>query len=385
MSRIPRLRMGFLPRLSAGSRRFAFGSRWTPVRLGFTLVELLVVIAIIGILVGLLLPAVQAAREAARRMQCSNNLKQIALAAHNFESTYKTLPATGSQIATRGDGRIDPPDNWRHPGLFLVLPYFEQGPRYANINFDNPFGGSPFWANITGWYGDIPMLLCPSDTLSGMVDNAPEPRHGRHNYMYNYGKTADSSERGGQHGGAFFWELRSAVIGNKNRPTGLGLRDLTDGTSNTAMYAEGIKGTIPLGNAFGGAGTFGPLAPLPEKTGNTMASVAAMSADPLNRPSICLTGSSGYRARGLIPPNFGTFQHGYNHTLTPNDMGRDCMSFGNYLENPTRGHFAARSRHTGGVQVALCDGSVRFVADTIDLATWRRVGARGDGEVIGEF
>lgn len=355
-------------------------------RAGFTLIELLVVIAVIAILIALLLPAVQQAREAARRSQCKNNLKQLSLAALNFESEQKTLPPWGSQIATNGDGVINPSDTWRHPGLFLLFPYLDQRTRHTKINYDNPFGGNPFWTNILGWYGDIPMLLCPSDSLSGVVNNAPEPVHGRNNYMMNYGRTADTGERQGLHGGVFFWEPRSAVIGNSNRPMGLGLRDIRDGTSNTAMYAEAVKGTIPLGAANGNAGTFGPLPALPDYSGIVGTTPAAQTADLLNRPAICLAGTSGYRARGLIPPNFAVYQHGYNHTLPPNDKGRDCLNFQNPLLNtPIRGHLAARSQHPGGVHVAFCDGAVRFVTNNIDLVTWRRVGARADGTPVGEF
>lgn len=348
-------------------------------REAFTLVELLVVIAIIGILVGLLLPAVQAAREAARRMQCSNNLKQLALGAHNFESTFKAFPPYTAKMTTSNTLRLS--------GMLQLFPYLEQSSRYNLIDFDDPFtqpqGTPPGTNKAMGAYGDIPVFLCPSDPSSGHVNNAPEPVHGRRSYFCNTGRTANISDNKGLHGGAFYWQSRTEIVNNRNRPLGVKISELTDGTSNTALYAESIRSTLAQGSANGNAPTFGPVLTLADPRTTT---AATLSADPLNRPAICLAGTSGYRARGTIPVQVNMPNNAYNHTLSPNDLGWNCWSSAAGQANDIAyGHFAARSFHTGGVQVALADGAVLFVSNSIDLNTWRRVGARGDGEVVGEF
>ncbi len=354
---------------------FSLGCR---LRRAFTLVELLVVIAIIGVLVALLLPAVQAARESARRSRCLNNLKQLALAAHNFESTNKTLPSFTAKLSADNSFRL--------PGRFLLFPYLEQAGRFSQLDFDDPLtqpsGPAPGTNKVMGAYGDIPVFMCPSNLSPGNVHNAPEPRHGRVSYFCNIGRTADVSDTNGQFGGVFYWQSRTIILGKANVPDGVRMAEITDGASNTAMYAESIRSTLGLNQQVG---TFGDVVESNLADPRT-ATFAILAADPLNRPSICLTGTAGYRARGTIPLQINVPNNAYNHTLAPNDRGRDCWQPAHgYGTDVSLGHFAARSFHPGGVLVAMADGAVRFVSNNVDLPTWRRVGARADGESLSDF
>ncbi|MBP85385.1 MAG: prepilin-type cleavage/methylation domain-containing protein [Planctomycetaceae bacterium] len=311
-------------------------------RNGFTLVELLVVIAIIGILVALLLPAVQAAREAARRMSCSNNLKQLCLAMHNYESTHRVFPP----------GQLGFP--WVFSAHSQLLPFAEQENLQELLDFNVPpltFGGSFPQAlpNELAAQNDLKILLCPSDG-----DRVPGSTFGAISYpacsgsgLVNNGSSANSD-------GIIF--ARSSI----------GFRDVLDGTSQTAVFSESLLGSGSNTPGSTPVTRMRQVVELPMGTPTTPAACAAS------------TNWSGQRGAKWINGHYADTM--YNHYFGPNSETPDCNNgFHNYALT------AARSLHPGGVQLALCDGSVRFVSETVDLTLWRALGSRAGGEVIGEY
>ncbi len=307
-------------------------------QLGFTLVEVLVVIAIIGILVALLLPAVQAAREAARRLQCSNNLKQIGLALQNYESTSRCLPSA----------RTGSPHLWSAQAQ--ILPYLEGGNVYKTIDFRR---GVLDPVNREAVRAIIPTYLCPSDTTDRL-----HPNFGPNNYMANAGT-------GLQNGGSFRDygpEGTERIDGVFFDRSAVRFAEVGDGLSNTAAYSETIKGT--------GTDT---TASSPSDTLRQFAQGAQLVAV---TDSFCagLSFWSGQRGREWARGNLNAAS--YNHYLTPNHKLNDCLS-GNVM-----GRISARSFHPGGVSVLFLDGHVSFAPDTIDLATWRALATRNGREII---
>ncbi len=307
-------------------------------KFGFTLVELLVVIAIIGILVGLLLPAVQAAREAARRMQCTNNLKQIGLSVHNYESTFKRLPA-GSFLVN---------DATPHT---VLLPFMEGSNLFNLFDFRVSLNSSTL--NSAAIRQTIPYYICPSAPARTGFSWA-----GHGDYMQNMGVEASYSNKTGP-----FYRNSSVKFG-----------EFTDGLSNSALFAEIRRGPHP--------GTGSSLLVIPRGSNEYYAvatNVPDANWNATNRvtydAAVCdnpATSAWAYRGlqyyRGLTVATF------YNHTLGPNSRFRDCAGISN-------GHLAARGFHTGGVNLARGDGSITFVSDSIDLLTWRAVGSINGGEV----
>ena len=305
-------------------------------RTAFTLVELLVVIAIIGILVGLLLPAVQAAREAARRMQCSNNLKQLGLALHNYHDTHKRMPF--------GSGGTTPPSG--SPGysaVSLMLPYIEQAPLYNTIDFRRPLTDP---VNAAARLQVVPVFLCPSDKEN------PQPQSGGAiNYMGNKG--------------SLHWWSDPSQTGIFLHSKSLRFADITDGTSNTSAFAErlltdGNNGVIDLqSDVFLGSGD-------PANPDEAIQMCYATDATNLANQFPLFMGAPWMNG-----------QHTYMHVDVPNR--RSCGFY------PFKASMPASSRHTGGVNMTLCDGSVRFVAQTIELQLWRAIGTRSGGETIGDY
>jgi prepilin-type N-terminal cleavage/methylation domain-containing protein/prepilin-type processing-associated H-X9-DG protein len=338
-------------------------------RRGFTLIELLVVIAIIAILIGLLLPAVQQAREAARRMQCKNNLKQFGLAIHNYESSTGTFP----------------PGRTGFPVIFSahaqVLPYLDGANLYNLINFNYNFPSSPptFQEPPTGVgiqpaaIQKIPTYLCPSDF--GVVEGNS---YGTTNYAVCTGSGSSAAARYIRSGDGVMYDPKLKGI--------VRFRDVTDGLSNTAAASETILGNgyAAGGNGIATAGsvTAAPVAPT-QQVMNLFAAQndAIMGTDP--NPANCVVGASGTAWSGIRAAKWMNGHYGdtlYNHGLTPNSKMFDC---GNNSHNA--GLTAARSRHPGGVHVLLCDGSVRFVSDSIDISLWQALATRTGGEILGEF
>lgn len=324
-----------------------------PERRAFTLVELLVVIAVIGILVALLLPAVQAAREAARRMSCSNNLKQLTLALHNYESSLLTFPPGGLGF----------PFVWSaHAHL---LPYAEQENLENLLNYDVPplnafnFGGFDPVAvdqNDNAAKTRLPFLLCPSDN-----DAVPGAVYGGVSYPACAGSGVNGP--GSADDGAV--ANADGIIFSRSRIT---FRDVVDGASHTAAFGEHL-----LGDGQDAA----------PQTGDFRHRVVVLPTGTPTTPGACTPAAAPAWSgqRGAMWVNGHLADTMYNHWYAPNSKSDpDCHNgFHNFAL------VSARSRHPGGLQISLVDGSVRFVSDSIDIAIWRALATRAAGEVVGEY
>jgi prepilin-type N-terminal cleavage/methylation domain-containing protein/prepilin-type processing-associated H-X9-DG protein len=302
------------------------------MRRGFTLVELLVVIAIIGILVGLLLPAVQAAREAARRMQCSNNLHQLGIALHNYSLMAKRFPpGTIGRSPTNGnyinDGRQ--PFVKRTPFIRHMLGVIEQGNRGAYYDDTLNWHTQPA-ANFDIVFGYLSVWNCPSDQSQRMETNPMNDYKG--NYGCNWG--AETNMLTDQiNKGPFYWSY------------GARFGDIIDGTSNTFAMLEMLQAPSAAGTPIDRRGR------------------------PWNEDSSC------YQISTYLSPNSRAPDRG--KCADQPALKLPCIDGGSI------GQFtlASRSRHTGGVQVLLCDGSTHFISENIDILTYRRLSTQAGGEV----
>ncbi|WP_145373534.1 DUF1559 family PulG-like putative transporter [Maioricimonas rarisocia] len=310
---------------------------------GFTLIELLVVIAIIAILVALLLPAVQQAREAARRSQCKNNLKQLGLALHNYHDTHGTFPLN----YTRQWGNPDPLDGMSASWLVGILPYVDQAPLYNQVDFNFGIRNDPRSPDpdsvepvspSNGWIAQqtVPVFLCPSDGNDDVL--AGRANYGGQWGVNNYKAVAGANWQWGA------WQVTSGIhastrwgisgngldAGNglvfrgNGRPCANGMEDVTDGTSNTLAIGEAV----------------------PEWCTHTwwwwFNGVTATTAIPLNARPVC-AGAAG------LPDEIGL---------------RNCAT--DWPNN-----YSFYSKHPGGGHFAMTDGAIRFVSDNIDIDLYR--------------
>jgi prepilin-type N-terminal cleavage/methylation domain-containing protein/prepilin-type processing-associated H-X9-DG protein len=338
---------------------------------GFTLIELLVVIAIIAVLIALLLPAVQQAREAARRTQCKNNLKQLGLGILNYESTFTVFPM-GDCTRNYGSGEI--PQATVH---CYLLPYIDQVNIFNELNFLAQINASATAASLDAKVKIISAFHCPTDP-NPRVSNVANANilSESTNYMQCLGSIST-------HAGVFLTANTPSTVQPETllhgvffRNSSTKTRDITDGMSNTALMAEiktGPNGTssyqtIPAGDPR-------------DFTVATASSNVWSGNDQLFPPSDCenrATHAWAYRGlewyRALMVATY------YNHTLTPNAPFRDCIA-----SNLYQAHLAARSYHNGGVNCVLADGSIRFVSNNVDANVWRAVGTKANGETVSDF
>jgi prepilin-type N-terminal cleavage/methylation domain-containing protein/prepilin-type processing-associated H-X9-DG protein len=339
----------------------------TRKRRGFTLIELLAVIGIIAVLIGLLLPAVQSAREAARRVQCVNNLKQIGLALFNYENSVGSFPP----------GQLEGNDNADWSAQTFLLPYLEQKDVYNTINFlgypaNNP--SSPANSlNQTAFMTTIKEYLCPSD-LDRLTTGT-----GHNNYASCSGSSPDSVAQRGPFAGPFIGP--DPTTGHGRIAQVFGFRDITDGLSNTAAFSEKVKG-------IGNTNARDPLTPTSTvldvaATGNVSIpsdySNDCRAADPRTtnlESGIYYTSFGGQGTYWFLgEPPFSR----YTHVMPPNTWSCDYGTGGGV---GIWGAHTASSRHPGGVNVLLCDGSVKFIKSSIARETWWAIGTQANGEVL---
>lgn len=321
-------------------------------RSGFTLLELLVVIAIIAVLIALLLPAVQQAREAARRTQCKNNLKQMGLALHNYHDAFLVFPPGETNTQDIGYGTAG------HAWQAFVLPYLDQSAVYNRINWSLP---GWIWPPVVGTIDPnhtlavntvLTVYLCPSSTQNSKVNIVPSsPAHppnklGNCEYVGIAG--SDRNPRTG-------WENasnRGAMFLNSRT----GVRDFIDGTSNTIFVGE-FSGVTECQALNSGGGT----------------SNSSLSWDIGNQCGNCAGGEMTYAVKTVaFPPNGPYFWDDAD--------AQRCPPVESVVSRA-----ALKSNHEGGIHISLTDGSVRFLSESIDLVTYKNLADRADGNVVGEF
>lgn len=331
-------------------------------RTGFTLVELLVVIAVIGVLIALLLPAVQAAREAARRSQCSNNLKQIGLAVHSYENAFKSFPPS---IMWKGGGS-DPPGEWSTAAR--VMPFIEELNTFKRIDFTKGYGDA---TNAAIRPTRLPTYQCPSEPNdTTRLSGSGAPDHYPLNYGFNMGVWFvydPVAKRGGD--GAF-------VVNG-----GLRGRHFTDGMSKTLLAAE-VKAYTPY---YRNAPTAMPTSP--PSSPSEICPLAASAEAKMGPTLMSNTGHTEW-VDGKV------HQCGFTATFTPN-TDVPCMQGGaqynvdftsqregSSTSNPTYAAVTSRSHHSGLVNVTRMDGSVQSVSNDIAIGVWRAMTTRAGGEVF---
>jgi prepilin-type N-terminal cleavage/methylation domain-containing protein len=340
---------------------------------GFTLIELLVVIAIIAVLIALLLPAVQQAREAARRTQCKNNMKQMGLSIANYESSYKVYPSSGESFSTQANGTVFFPQS-----LFTyMLPFIDQAPLYQTMNLGNYYCDTA--ANVFAGQTKIPAFLCPSN-----ASTIPDPNgYGLVDYMgIAYCNLPDLQKP--------VPDMNCYKCGVKFQGA-LGYCNpvsyVTDGTSNTVavfedsgrlagnmngVYSMTISALNPMNGMIAQPGQIQPSA-----AGVGSCSVYGATTNTGNTcPNRWIDSDSSNGVSG--PANWtGGF---INNNKGP--VGAAACPYVNVNCGPNDEPF---SLHTGGVHAALCDGSVRFVSDNTDMQVVRKISNPTDGEPVGDY
>ena len=365
-------------------------------RRGFTLIELLVVIAIIAVLIALLLPAVQQAREAARRTHCKNNLKQFGLALHNYHDVFGTFVYAKGGTAGGGDTNRHDGNYNRRSGVVSLLPFMDQAALYQRIEAGNPAlvppviqGGAAPWSNwgiatgvdLGGGYNQrIPFFSCPTDpgiaatTLKGVIS-----------YAFSMGDYLGASNRD-----------ITTTNGMFAANTTYGTRDIIDGTSNTLAFSERVQANFGQG-----------IKSNPDIRESTLMSVAGITTS----PGACLAATAPIVA-GNRYSNWSNVKGRFSSTwcdgqpenvsfysiLAPNSVS--CISDNNTNSDGAVNLLSASSYHTGGVTALMADGAVRFISNNIDTGNlgvastlggkspygvWGGLGTKNGGETLGDF
>jgi prepilin-type N-terminal cleavage/methylation domain-containing protein/prepilin-type processing-associated H-X9-DG protein len=357
----------------------------TQSRRGFTLIELLVVIAIIAVLIALLLPAVQAAREAARRAQCSNNMKQIGLAMHNYHTGIGSFPSNSNQTFGGGGSYGVPYQaTWgAWSAAAMMLPYLEQAPLYNAANFSWVSGwGLGYTLNSTVTNTTIAGFICPSDGMSPVpiTPSAIQANDGANN---NYYASLGTSTQ--------YWMPDTTGVftyGNGGNMPGrtYGVQSITDGTSNTIAYGEGLVGDFSIQFV---KWRDGPLA---------TAQIAAFIQDASTNPNGVLTDlqncAAAFLSAPTAPANIKGMRWAQNdpsfslfNTIVPPSSTQYpfgwCALGATTSNNSTAGQYQnANSNHPGGANFLFCDGSTRFIKSSIALKTYWALGTKANGEVV---
>jgi prepilin-type N-terminal cleavage/methylation domain-containing protein len=309
--------MGIKKRIIAGSSRIG--------RAGFTLIELLVVIAIIAVLIALLLPAVQSAREAARRIQCTNNLKQLGLALHNYHDVHGRFAPGSIQVTVNTI-------TYRQPFITSLLPFLEQANVSNSFNFNLSFEQN---ANMTTRAVRIGGFDCPSDQQVVFVNNGGNVTDVKGSYGVNWGQNTYGDQISPA---PFFLNY------------GASFAEISDGTSNTYLMSELIQ--------------------LPHPPGQPVDTIDRRGRVWSDQPSSHQITSRN--APNTQVPDYGACYHG-------TDPKAPCDR---HLGDPLTHYLSARGKHPGGVNTLIGDGSVRFIKDSINLDTWRALGSKAGSEIV---
>jgi prepilin-type N-terminal cleavage/methylation domain-containing protein len=352
---------------------------------GFTLIELLVVIAIIAVLVALLLPAVQQAREAARRSQCKNSLKQLGLALHNYQEAYNSFVfATGGTDLPASDA-----SNWsRLNGLIPLTPYMDQTPLFNQISAGGTIQGTGPWNKMgpAPWRDDYPLwrtqvasLRCASETGRG----TDWPRSGRTSYAFCFGDSIRDVHGGG------LWNRNAPIRGMFGLYTSFGLSDCLDGSSNIILMGE-------IGTAISDGNPSDIIGQVVQSVGGLDTNPAICLTKVVNNAYIAGAPITGWRGQRWADGNISN--SGFQTILPPNSPNCGVSTW-----DGDWGVFSAGSRHAGGAHVLMGDGAVRFVSNSIDTGNksapdpnstgrgkspygiWGALGTRASGETIGDF
>ena len=319
---------------------------------GFTLIELLVVIAIIAILIALLLPAVQQAREAARRSQCKNNMKQLGLALHNYHDTHRIFPpggvCLGDCVSTYSANMLDPRDSeWGASWVTMILPFIDQAPLYNTYNSNVPSNSSS-----TATRTVLAAINCPSHVESTFFGNYAKGTYGAN---FGVGNPMDSTLETGVYKGVF----------NAGAQWGARIRDITDGTSNSIMLGEMVTNHIDRDSRGSWAHVNGMMISGGSTSASGMKTPNSDAGISLDRVAHCPDGSAW--------------------TSQTDPILRRTLRCGDSYSGYPFITQSMRSYHVGGVHVSLCDGSTRFISENIDATLFFNLLTISGGEVIGEY